>query len=316
MPAAPGGALHGSAPDGDRIRVQEVADGVFAHVQDPGGWCLSNAGVVLGGGESLLVDTAATERRARRLRETLTGLTVVPPRLLVLTHFHGDHVFGAGVAAPEAAVVAHENARREMAEAGLGLTGLWPAVDWGRVEVRLPQLTYRDRLAVHIGERPVELLHFGPAHTTGDTLVWLPEDGVLFAGDVLLSGCTPFLLMGSVRGTLRTLDRLRELAPRTVVPGHGPVAGPELLDETAAYLEWLLRTAEAGLAAGLSPLETARDAGPGPFPHWLDGERVVGNLHRAFAELTGAAEGAALDVVRIFGEMVEHNGGRLPACYA
>ncbi|MED7950334.1 MBL fold metallo-hydrolase [Streptomyces sp. BE303] len=308
-------APHG-APDADRVRVREVADGVYAYVQEPGGWCLNNAGVVLGGGESLLVDTAATERRARRLREAVNGLTAAPPRLLVLTHFHGDHVFGSAVAAPEAAVVAHEHARREMTEAGLGLTGLWPDVDWGRIEVRLPHLTYRDRLTVHVGDRPVELLHFGPAHTTGDTLVWLPDDGVLFAGDVVLNGCTPFVLMGSVRGTLRTLERLRELAPRTVVPGHGPVAGPEVLDETAAYLDWLLRTAEAGRAAGLSPLETARDAGPGPYPHWLDGERVVGNLHRAYAELDGEPEGVALDVVRIFGELVEYNGGRLPDCYA
>ncbi|MFD7576492.1 MBL fold metallo-hydrolase, partial [Streptomyces sp. NPDC059810] len=201
--------------------------------------------------------------------------------------------------------------------AGLGLTGLWPGVHWGDVSVTLPHLTYRDRLTLHLGEgREAELFHPGPAHTTNDTLVWLARERVLFAGDVVMPGCTPFVLMGSIEGSLRTLDRIGELAPRVIVGGHGPVSGPEVLRETAEYLRRVRRIAEQGRARGLTPLQTAREHGPGPFGHWQDPERLVGNLHRAYAELAGELLGSPLDVVGIFGELVEFNGGVLPTCYA
>jgi cyclase len=298
-------------------RMREVADGVFAYVQPEGGWCVNNAGLLVEPDRVTVIDTAATEARARALRQAIGELTAAPPRVLVNTHFHGDHTFGnALVAGSDAVIVAHEQARTEMAVAGLGLTGLWPDVEWGSISVTLPQLTYQDRLTLHFGDRRAELIHVGPAHTTNDTVVWLPEDRVLFAGDVLMSGCTPFVLMGSVAGSLRAVERLRALDPLTVVGGHGPVCGPEVLDETAGYLRHVQRLAAEGTAAGLTPLETARESGPGPYAHWLDAERLVGNLHRAYAEGAGGPAGEPLDVVTIFGELVAYNGGRLPACYA
>ncbi|WP_223184441.1 MBL fold metallo-hydrolase [Streptomyces sp. CBMA152] len=300
-------------------RMLEVADGVHAYIQEPGGWCLNNAGVLLDGNRGpVVVDTAATEARALALRAEIGKLTARPPRLLVNTHFHGDHCFGnALVAGPETTILAHELARVEMAGAGLGLMGLWPDVEWGGIELRLPDQTYDGgRMVLHLGTRTVELLYVGPAHTTNDTVVWLPEERVLFAGDVLMPGCTPFLLMGSLHGYLRTIERLRALGPRVIVGGHGPVCGPEILDETAGYLRWLRRTAEETLAAGLDPIEAALGLGSHPYVEWQDPERLVGNLHRAYVELRGGAEGETLDAVGIFGEMVEFNGGRLPACYA
>jgi len=297
--------------------MQEIADGVFAYVQADGGWCVNNSGVLLEPDRVTLIDTVATVRRAWRLQEALARLTAARPHLLVSTHFHGDHTFGNSVlAGPAAVVVAHERARTDIIEAGLGLTGLWPDVEWGDIRLRPPDLTYRDTLTLHLGDRRVELLHVGPAHTTGDTVVWLPEERVLFAGDVLTSGCTPFVLMGSVSGSLRAIERLRSLRPRVVVGGHGPVCGPEVLDETAGYLRWLTGTAEDAVKSGLSPSAVAREVGAGPYGDWVDPERVVGNLHRACAELRGEPEGAPLDVVAIFGEMIDYLGGKLPACAA
>jgi cyclase len=294
----------------------EVADGVYAFVQPDGGWCLNNAGLVVGdGGGGVLVDTAATEARARRLREEVLRVTAVPPRTLVNTHFHGDHTFGNHLF-PEAVVVAHERTRLDMAAAGLHLTSLWPEVCWGDIELTLPEITYRDALTLHAGGVRVELLHLGPAaHTTNDTAVWLPEQRVLFTGDVVMSGVTPFCVMGSVSGSLAALDRMRRLGPLVVVPGHGPVGGPELLDADEAYFRWLRDLARTGVADGASPLELARAAGPGPFAGLLDAERLVPNLHRAYAEEQGAAPGERLDVPALFQEMTEYHGG-LPACGA
>jgi cyclase len=193
---------------------------------------------------------------------------------------------------------------------------MWPDVDWGTVDIRLPELTFRDGLTLRLGNHQAELIVVGPAHTIADTVVWLPEERVLFAGDVVMPGCTPFLLMGSVAGSLRAVSALRALEPRVVVGGHGPVSGPEVFGETEDYLRWLLQTAKETMAAGLTPLEAAGAAGPGDFADWLDPERLVGNLHRAYSELRGESEGAELDVVGIFGEMVAYNGGQLPTCSA
>ncbi|SEK75802.1 MBL fold metallo-hydrolase [Streptacidiphilus jiangxiensis] len=299
-------------------RMVEIGDRVFAYVQPDGGWCVNNAGVLVDRDRAVVIDTAATEGRARMLRDAVDETARVPPRVLVNTHFHGDHTFGnALVAGSDAVIVAHELARTEMAAADLGLTKLWPHVEWGGIEVVLPQLTFHDGLTLHLSDgRRAELLHVGPAHTTNDTVVWLPEERILFAGDVLMSGCTPFVLMGSVAGSLRAMERLRALGPRLVVGGHGAPCGPEVIDETIGYLRRLQDIALEARSAGIPPLEAAREAGAGPYADWLDPERLVGNLHRAAAELDGAVDGAPLDVIRIFGELVEYNGGRLPDCWA
>ncbi|MGW1816189.1 MBL fold metallo-hydrolase [Streptomyces sp. NPDC002125] len=308
------------APPGTHGRLEEVADGTFAYIQPEGGWCVSNAGILLEpgrGGRPVLVDTAATLARARALGAALRGLTPESPRMIVNTHFHGDHTFGnSALAGPDTVVVAHERTRSEMEAAGLGLTGLWPDVDWGHIELLLPELTYRHELTLHQQERRIELIHPGPAHTTNDTLVWLPDERVLFAGDIVLPGCTPFVLMGSVAGSLGTLRLMRELEPLTVVGGHGPVAGPEELDATEAYFLRLQEIAADGRAAGLTPLQLAREAGPGEFGGLRDPERLVANLHRAYSELAGEPLGRELDVVSVFGEMVTYNGGVLPRSHA
>jgi cyclase len=292
----------------------EVADGVHAYIQPDGGWCLNNAGVIVSGGETALVDTAATTDRALALRETVATLAPRAVRTIVNTHSHGDHTFGNYVF-EDAVVVGHEGCRAEMNIAGKHLCGLWPDTDWGPIEVRPPSLTFRDRATLHVGDLAAELIHLGPAHTTGDAVVWLPGPRVLFTGDVIMAGVTPFTMMGSISGSLATIDGLRELGPRVVVPGHGPVGGPELLDAAEAYLRWVSAVAAENAAQGLTPLEAARASSPHRFSDLLDAERLVPNLHRAYAEHEGARPGAVLDVGLMFGQMVEFHGG-LPACRA
>ncbi|GAB7104194.1 MBL fold metallo-hydrolase [Streptomyces phaeofaciens JCM 4814] len=300
-------------------RVEEVADGIHAFVQPDGGWCLSNSGILTGRRSVALVDSAATEARARGLRAAALGLGRGEPRTVLNTHHHGDHTFGNAVAAPGATVVGHELARTEMAERGEALKQVWPDTDWGDlggIELSLPTVTFTDRLTVYVDDLAVELIHVGPAHTNSDVVVWLPGQRVLFAGDVLMPGCTPYVLAGSVLGSLRAVERLRALAPRVVVGGHGPVAGPGILDETEAYLRWLGRLADEGLAAGLTPYETAREAAAGPYAELRDPERIVANLHRAFSEAQGRPLDTPIRSGPVFAEMTRYNGGRPPTCLA
>jgi len=296
-------------------RTIEVAEGVHAYLQEPGGWCMSNAGIVVGDDGAVVIDTLATERRAAMLRTTVDELCPAVRRIVVNTHHHGDHIFGNHHFGPHATIVAHHHAPGEMRETGLALTRLWPHVDWGDVRVTPPTVTFADRLALTVGDRRIELIGVAPAHTTNDVVAWLPDDRVLFAGDVALSGSTPFTLMGSISGSVVAVERLRRLGPRTIVCGHGPVAGPEVLDETLEYLRWVQALADAGARKGWTPLEAARDA-DGRFAHLLDPERIVGNLHRAYAEIDGGPPARPLDVIAIFGEMIDFNEGRLPTCLA
>jgi cyclase len=299
-----------------RSRLEAVGPGVYAYVQEPGGWCLSNAGVIAGGDGVVVVDTLATQPRAQELRRVVDRLAPGPRRTVVNTHHHGDHTFGNQVFGPAAAIVAHHRLPGELAEAGLGLTRLWPDVEWGALRLVPPTITFADTLTLTVGDRPVELIHVGPAHTTNDVVVWLPDSRVLFAGDAVLSGCTPFVLMGSVSGSLAAIERLRALEPETVVCGHGPVTGPEVFEVNAAYLRRIQQVAAEAHATGLKPLDAAFEAGPGELADLLDPERLVGNLHRAYAELAGAPPGAPLDVLGIFAEMVDYNGGEVPTCLA
>ena len=296
-------------------RLQEVADGIHVYFQPDGSWCLSNSGVLVGPRSVLLIDTAATEPRARALREAVATLTALPARTLVNTHHHGDHTYGNFVF-PEATIIGHALARNEILAAGLQLKVLWPDVEWGDIEIVPPDVTFTDRLTLYAGELEVQLIYVGPAHTTNDVVAWIPERGVVFAGDIVFNGGTPFCMMGSIAGSLEAIDTLRGLGATTVISGHGGVAGPEVYDINAAYLRWIQETARSALAAGLSPLEAARETDLGEFAGLLDPERIVGNLHRAYAEEHGMPRGAPLDLIPIFMQMAEYNGGATPACYA
>lgn len=294
----------------------QPAAGVHAYVQPDGGWCLNNAGFVSDGGRTLLVDTAATRRRALALREAVASTGVPMPRTVVNTHHHGDHTYGNGVFTPEALILGHDNARAEQLAAGHQLEMIWPTTDFGAMEIVPPDLTYNDRTTLHVGDIEVRIIHPGVAHTTGDSLVWLPGQRVVFTGDLVFAGGTPFLAMGSLSGSLRAMELLRSLDAETVVPGHGPLTDPSAYEATERYLRHVAELALEGRAKGLTPLETALGADLGEFAAWRESERLVANLHRAYAELAGEPEGAPLDIVAVLRDMTVMNGGTAILCHA
>ncbi|MFI8387446.1 MBL fold metallo-hydrolase [Streptomyces sp. NPDC085540] len=294
----------------------QPAPGVYAYVQPDGGWCLNNAGFVTDGARTLLVDTAATQRRALALRAAVVTAGAPLPRTVVNTHHHGDHTYGNGVFAPEALVLGHDNARSEQLAAGHQLELIWPATDFGAIDIVPPDLTYSDRATLHVGATEVRIIHPGVAHTTGDSVVWLPGQRVVFTGDLVFAGGTPFLAMGSLAGSLRALELLRSLDADTVVPGHGPLTDPSAYDSTERYLRYVAELAREGRAKGLSPLEVAQQADLGEFGSWRESERLVANVHRAYAELAGRPEGAPLDILAVLTDMTVMNGGTPILCHA
>ena len=140
-----------------------------------------------------------------------------------------------------------------------GLEAVFGDVDWGELEDAPPTLTFADRLDVHVDDLLVELHHFpDPAHTAGDVVAWLPEVSVLFTGDLVFNGGTPFVVMGSVAGSLTAIERVRALGP---APSFRATAGlAEILDDLAEYLTFVSKLADEAKHAGLTlstPLASA-----------------------------------------------------------
>ena len=302
-----------------RPQVQEVADGVFAYIQPDGTWWINNTGFLVGQQGVISIDTCSTERRTRAYRRAIADVTAAPVRTVVNTHHHGDHTFG-NCLFPEATIVGHERAREEAIAFGPPRPlPFWDHGDWGDLALDPPFLTFADRITVHAGDLRAELRYVGtPAHTTNDVLAWIPQHSVLFCGDLVFNGGTPFLLMGSVSGAIEVLENVvAPLQAAVVVPGHGPVfSGAEPIRATLDYLRFVLDIAERGLQAGVRPLDAARDTDLGRFADWPDAERIVGNLHRAYAELGGTARGGPIDVFAALADMVAYNGGSPLTCHA
>ena len=290
----------------------EVAEGVFAYVQPDGSWWLNNTGFVVSTDAVVAIDATSTERRTRALLDAIRSVTPAPVRTMVNTHHHGDHTNG-NCLFTDATVIGHTRCRDAVqAQVIGGLEAVFGPVEWGELTIRPPEVVFDDVLTVHAGDTRIELHYIGtPAHTTNDVVAWLPEQRVLFTGDLVFNGGTPFMLMGSVAGFLDALPRLRSFGAETLVPGHGPVCGASTIDDGERYARFVLDVAADARAAGIGALEAAQETDLGEFADLHDRERIVGNLHRAMAELDGLPRGGTVDVLTAFGDMITFHGGKL-----
>jgi cyclase len=292
-----------------------VADGVLAWIQPPGSWWVNNAGAVHGDGVAL-IDTCATRRRTERfLAEVAAATDAAPIRFAVNTHLHGDHTYGNALLPRDTAIIGHEKTREGLlADQILRSTPpVWsPTPDWGIDTTRPPTVVLRDELTLHVGDHRIELRHPGyPAHTHGDVVAWLPGQRVLFTGDLLFHRITPLLMAGSLDGARRSLDWLAGFDAAVVVPGHGTIidaaALPDVLAGLDRYYRLVLDVARDGLASGTPPLAAATDCDLGEFADWPDAERIVLNLHRAYAD----AAGTPFDLVAAMSDAITWHGGPL-----
>lgn len=302
--------------------VSEVSDGVFAYVQPDGTWWINNTGFLVGRSRTAAIDACATEARTRALLAAIGEVTPKPVRTLINTHHHGDHTHGNSLF-DDATIVAHERTREEILAEGkpgtsaLIQSGTWNPVEWGELQVAPPFLTYETGVDLWVDDLRCQVRHVGtPAHSTNDSIVWIPERRVLFAGDLLFNGGTPFLLAGSVTGALEAVRGLKDLDAETIVPGHGPVTDAGVIDDVLAYLQFVSDLASSAVASDTAPLDAAVSCDLGRFAELTDAERLVGNLYRAMAELRGAERGAAINFSAALADMRAYNGGAPLTCLA
>ena len=237
----------------------------------------SNAGVVAGSDQTLVVDARLTPELGEDLRHLAERVADRPPALLVLTHPHGDHTFGIGAFAATTILSSpwtREYLEREWDRQVAVFEELRPAQAGSFRAARriVPNLTFEGTMTVDLGGRAVRLLALGHGHTPGDVVVHVPGDGVVFSGDVVVHRNWPLLWDADVDGWLRSLDALDALAPRHVVPGHGPSGGPELIDEMRTCLRFLRALAEQPPADVDEAIAGSRFAG------WAYPERVPAAL--------------------------------------
>lgn len=282
--------------DGVRREWSEIAEGVAAFTQLPGTWGWSNSGVVSGEGASLLVDTLFDAALTTSMLDQASSLLAGRPiRTVVNTHANGDHCYGNSVLAGDVDVIASEVTSEAMTEttpelmaamltAGLGdplgayFDHAFGAFGFAATTLRTAGRTFEGRLTLDVGGRPVELIELGPAHTSSDTVVHVPDAEVVFTGDLVFHEGTPICWAGPVSGWLAACEAIGELRPRVIVPGHGAVTTTGVLDDTAAYLQLVEAEATPRLRAGMSPLDAALDIPLGEFARWSDPERIVANV--------------------------------------
>ncbi|MFM8410709.1 MAG: MBL fold metallo-hydrolase [Alphaproteobacteria bacterium] len=297
-----------------------LSERTWTYLQPDGGFGLSNAGVVgprdhaAAGARALLVDTFFDLAHTRRLLDAVARDVRAPIGHVVNTHYNGDHCWGNQLVR-DAEIIGHrsvpDDMRKlppEMLEALRHAPDSLPAAralrdgmarfDFRGIELVPPTTLFDDRLTLDLDGLAVELLHVGPAHTTGDVIVHLPGEGIVFTGDVLFRLCAPLGWEGTFERWIEALETVAGLGADTIVPGHGPVCGPEGALEMHDYLAWVRDRSRTAFESGKSLEEACHSIDLGPFGEWLETERVVSQVARAYRELEGLPFDAPVEFTR------------------
>ena len=272
--------------------LHELGAGIFAYLQWDGGWGISNAGCVVSDDGVVVIDSLLTPSMARSFIAAVRERTRAPFRELVLTHAHIDHVGGSALF-EGAEILAHERCAAEL-EAAAGSVRErrpWMPDAWWEelrdLDPLQPTRTFEHDLTLHVGGTELRLLHWGPAHTTGDTMVYVPDAKLLFAGDLAFFYATP-LCRADMANWVRIIDRIeRDLDIEQIVPGHGPPGGLSELDAQREYLALLLGRARDCFDEGLSEEQAAAAIDLGRWARWPEAERKelnIAQLYRLFEE--------------------------------
>ena len=321
----------------------ELADRTWAWLQPNGGLGESNAGLIVGAGESLLVDTLWDERLTRVLLDAIAPVTAgtgAPITRLLNTHGDGDHWYGNGLLDDQVEIIATERAIEQMREEPpamltrlaplgtvAGLAGRVPLLpggasmrglatfnaalgryEFGGISPRVAGSPFSGALGLEVGGRRVEMIEVGPAHTPGDAIVWVPDARVVFAGDILFNGVTPITWAGAVDNWIAALNRIELLEPDVVVGGHGPPGGIAEIRVLRDYWHAVVDAVasdESGEPAEIAErLVTSPAYGAAPWGAWSGPERTLVNVARIAATRKGGeAAVGTLERIRLIGAM-------------
>ena len=302
-----------------------IAEGITAWLAPGAGWGQSNAALICGQGSSLLVDTLWDLEHTEAMLDGLgPAIAAAPIEQVVNTHSDGDHWHGNQLAGARQ-IIASKSAARSMKRHGRGeiralgsVAGLcrflgampipgraeWRAAsfyledmvrpfDFSGIRPVLPNLTFSGKLKLDVGGREVLLIEVGPAHTLGDVVVHVPDARAVMAGDILFLGSTPVLWDGSARNWIHACERILQLKPEVVVPGHGPLTDMAGVDLVRHYWQFLRSAVRRHFERGRPALDAALrivrsdEFLKQPFAGWGWRERTVINVEAIYRRLAG-----------------------------
>jgi glyoxylase-like metal-dependent hydrolase (beta-lactamase superfamily II) len=282
------------------ISFDELAPGVFAYTAegDP------NSGVIVGDDGVVVVDAQATPAMAADVIRRIRAVTDKPVRHVVLTHYHAVRVLGASAYGTDS-IIASDATRELIAERGAqdmdSEIGRFPRLFRGRESIpglTWPSVTFHRRMSLWLGQREVQLIHVGRSHTAGDTVAWLPRERVLFAGDTVEFGATPYCGDAHFSDWPATLEVVRALAAEKLMPGRGRALMhraevEEAIAGTASFTSDLFARVSAGVEKGwtLKAIYDDTVAALRPkYGHWVIFDHCMPfNVSRAHDEARGIA---------------------------
>lgn len=281
-----------------KISFEELGPGLYGFTAegDP------NSGVVIGDRSVLVVDAQATPRLAEGVLAHIRKVTDKPVKHVALSHYHAVRVLGAS-AYKDAELIASDVTRDLIAERGQqdmdSEIGRFPRLFLGKESIpglTWPDLVFHKRMTLWMGEREVQIIHIGRSHTAGDTVIWLPKERVLFAGDTIEFGATPYCGDAHFSDWPSTLKAIRALGAERLVPGRGrSLIGQkevnEAIEGTSAFTSDLFAIAKAGVAKGAT-LKQVYDEAMGAmkpkYGHWVIFEHCMPfDVSRAYDEANG-----------------------------
>ena len=298
------------------LGLHELSNGCHAYLQPDGGWGWSNAGLIVGDGASLLVDTLFDLKITQKMLDTMAHATEKAPISTVgNTHANGDHCYGnqllSGKEIIASAATAHEMSEVPPAmlaalnsapgEVGDLFRHFFGEFDFEGIEPTLPTKTFTGKHSVTVGGRVVELVEVGPAHTAGDTLVFVPDARTVYTGDILFIGGTPIVWAGPLDNWIAACDLICSSDVEHIVPGHGPLTDKAGVTAIRDYLAYVQDEATERFNGGMDAWDAARDIALNGFAEWGEFGRLAVNVDTVYRTLSGAHKSP--DVVEQFRRM-------------
>lgn len=292
--------------------LHDIGNGCYAYLQPDGSWGWSNAGLITDSGESMLVDTLFDLRLTQEMLDAMRRAAPAAQRIgtVVNTHSNGDHTFGNRLV-EGAEIIASRACAEEMSrdlgdpqrlaemkrannagtEVGAFMAEIFAKFDFEGVGyVPAPTVTFEGELERRVGNKTVRLIQVGPAHTRGDVLAYVPEDRVMFTGDILFINGHPIIWAGPVSNWIKACQLMLDLDLETIVPGHGPITDKRGAAAVKGYLEYIAEQARRRYDAGMGVFEAAQDISLADYSSWGDAERIVLNVAALYREFGGKSK--------------------------
>jgi cyclase len=290
--------------------VKEVAPGVFFRFS---AISATDKDVVFGGSNNIwvifedyvVVIDANFPKEAADVIAAVKKTTDKPIRYVFDTHHHGDHAYGNAVFAKEGASVVSQancakllrlNGPKEFADAGKGPMGRKDVAD---SSLKVPNVIFDDKLVLDDGTQRIEFLFMGHAHTAGDGVAYLPKHKILCTGDACVNGAFNFMGHSDSASWIRALEKMQQLDVKMICPGHGALAGKELLEKQKHYFVELRDQVAKGIAADKSVEDVIKAVDMPWYKEWTGTTPAGDNVKHVYAELTGRI--TPWDLVEDFG---------------